>query len=132
MPGRDPTKKDAMSAPIGPYSPIVSVGPWLICSGQLGLAPSEGAPALVEGGVIAQLRQALANAAALLDGAGADLGAVAKTTVFLTSMADYPAVNDAYAEFFGSHRPARSVVAVAGLPMGALVEVEVWAYRGEA
>ena len=128
-----PAKKDAMSAPIGPYSPIVSAGSWLICSGQLGLAPSEGAPpALVEGGVIAQLRQALANAAALLDGVGADLTAVAKTTVFLTSMADYPAVNDAYAEFFGPHRPARSVVAVAGLPMGALVEVEVWAYRGEA
>ena len=82
--------------------------------------------------MIAQLRQALANAAALLDGAGADVGAVAKTTVFLTSMADYPAVNEAYAEFFGSHRPARSVVAVAGLPMGALVEVEVWAYREEA
>ncbi|HEX4219008.1 MAG TPA: Rid family hydrolase [Acidimicrobiales bacterium] len=120
-----------MSAPIGPYSPIVSAGPWLVCSGQLGLAPSQvGAqPALVEGGVIAQLRQALANAAALLDGAGADLGDVAKTTVFLTSMSDYPAVNEAYAEFFGSHRPARSVVAVAGLPMGAFVEVEVWAYR---
>jgi 2-iminobutanoate/2-iminopropanoate deaminase len=121
-----------MSAPIGPYSPIVSVGPWLICSGQLGLVPSEGAPALVEGGVIAQLRQALANAAALLDGAGSNLTAVAKTTVFLASMDDYPAVNDAYAEFFGGHRPARSVVAVAGLPMGALVEVEVWAYRAEA
>ena len=119
-----------MSAPIGPYSPIVSAGPWLICSGQLGLAPSEGAPpALVEGGVIAQLRQALANAAALLEAAGTDLTAVAKTTVFLASMSDYPAVNDAYAEFFGQHRPARSVVAVAGLPMGALVEVEVWAYR---
>jgi 2-iminobutanoate/2-iminopropanoate deaminase len=119
-----------MSAPIGPYSPIVSAGPWLICSGQLGLSPSEGAPpALVEGGVIAQLRQALANAAALLEAAGTDLTAVAKTTVFLTSMADYPAVNDAYAEFFGQHRPARSVVAVAGLPMGALVEVEVWAFR---
>jgi 2-iminobutanoate/2-iminopropanoate deaminase len=121
-----------MSAPIGPYSPVVSAGHWLICSGQLGLARSEGdPPALVEGGVIAQLRQALANAAALLEGAGADLTAVAKTTVFLTSMADYPAVNDAYAEFFGQHRPARSVVAVAGLPMGALVEVEVWAYRAD-
>jgi 2-iminobutanoate/2-iminopropanoate deaminase len=122
-----------MSAPIGPYSPIVSAGPWLICSGQLGLAPSQGAPpALVEGGVIAQLRQALANAAALLEGAGTDLTAVVKATVFLTSMADYPAVNDAYADFFGQHRPARSVVAVAGLPMEALVEVEVWAYRASS
>ncbi|HEY2562841.1 MAG TPA: Rid family hydrolase [Acidimicrobiales bacterium] len=122
-----------MSAPIGPYSPIVSAGPWLICSGQLGLAPSQGAPpALVEGGVIAQLRQALANAAALLEGAGTDLTAVVKATVFLTSMADYPAVNHAYADFFGQHRPARSVVAVAGLPMEALVEVEVWAYRASS
>ena len=119
-----------MSAPIGPYAPIVSAGPWLICSGQLGLAPSEGSPpALVDGGVVEQLRQALANAATLLDGEGVGLTAVAKTTVFLTSMADYPAVNEAYAAFFGQHRPARSVVAVAGLPMGALVEVEVWAYR---
>jgi 2-iminobutanoate/2-iminopropanoate deaminase len=53
---------------------------------------------------------------------------VFKTTVFLTDMDDYPAVNEAYAGVFGQHRPARSVVAVAGLPMGALVEVELWAY----
>jgi 2-iminobutanoate/2-iminopropanoate deaminase len=124
-----------MSAPIGPYSPIVTAGPWLICSGQLGLVPAVGdppvpsPPALVDGGVVDQLRQALANAAGLLEGVGADRTAVAKTTVFLTTMDDYPAVNDAYAEFFGDHRPARSVVAVAGLPMGALVEVELWAYR---
>jgi 2-iminobutanoate/2-iminopropanoate deaminase len=123
-----------MSTPIGPYSPIVHAGPWLICSGQLGLVPAAGdtrasPPALVDGGVVDQLRQALANGAGLLDGEGADRTAVAKTTVFLTTMDDYPAVNDAYAEFFGDHRPARSVVAVAGLPMGALVEVELWAYK---
>jgi 2-iminobutanoate/2-iminopropanoate deaminase len=123
-----------MSAPIGPYSPIVRAGPWLICSGQLGLVPATGdpsasSPALIDGGVVDQLRQALANAAALLDGEGADRTAVAKTTVFLTTMDHYAVVNDAYAEFFGDHRPARSVVAVAGLPMGALVEVELWAYR---
>jgi 2-iminobutanoate/2-iminopropanoate deaminase len=123
-----------MSTPIGPYSPIVRAGPWLICSGQLGLAPiggqpdSSSPPTLVEGGVVAQLRQALENAAGLLRSEGADVAAVAKTTVFLTAMGDYPAVNEAYAAFFGDHRPARSVVAVAGLPMGALVEVELWAH----
>ncbi|HEY7917619.1 MAG TPA: RidA family protein [Acidimicrobiales bacterium] len=123
-----------MSAPIGPYSPIVRAGPWLICSGQLGLAPPDvppdSPPTLVEGGVVAQLRQALANAAGLLRSEGADVTAVAKTTVFLAAMADYPAVNEEYAAFFGDHRPARSVVAVAGLPMGASVEVELWAYLG--
>ncbi|MDQ1359960.1 MAG: 2-iminobutanoate/2-iminopropanoate deaminase [Acidimicrobiaceae bacterium] len=123
-----------MSTPIGPYSPIVRAGSWLICSGQLGLAPigdqpdGSSPPTLVEGGVVAQLRQALENAAGLLRSEGADLTTVAKTTVFLTAMGDYPAVNEAYAAFFGDHRPARSVVAVAGLPMGALVEVELWAH----
>ncbi len=127
-----------MSTPIGPYSPIVRAGPWLICSGQLGLepsaAPAEGeppvpvAPSLVEGGAVAQLTQALVNAAGLLGSHGAAPADVVKTTVFLTDMAVYPAVNEAYAAYFGDHRPARSVVAVAGLPMGAEVEVEVWAY----
>lgn len=123
-----------MSAPIGPYRPIVRAGQWLICSGQLGLAPPTGPPdsppTLVEGGVVAQLRQALGNAAGLLKSEGAEVTAVAKTTVFLADMSDYPAVNAEYAAFFGDHRPARSVVAVAGLPMGAQVEVELWAYIG--
>jgi 2-iminobutanoate/2-iminopropanoate deaminase len=121
-----------VSVPIGPYRPIVRAGPWLICSGQLGLAPPtvppDGPATLIEGGVVAQLRQALANGAGLLRCEGADVTAVVKTTVFLTAMADYAAVNEEYAAFFGDHRPARSVVAVAGLPMGALVEVELWAY----
>lgn len=125
-------ERQAVSVPIGPYRPIVRAGPWLICSGQLGLAPPtvppDGPATLIEGGVVAQLRQALANGAGLLRGEGADVTAVVKTTVFLTAMADYAAVNEEYAAFFGDHRPARSVVAVAGLPMGALVEVELWAY----
>ncbi len=124
-----------MSAPIGPYTPIVRAGPWLVCSGQLGLAPLDpdtaagSAPVLIEGGVVDQLRQALANGERLLHSEGATLADVVKTTVFLTDMDGYPAVNEAYAAFFGQHRPARSVVAVAGLPMSALVEVELWAYR---
>ena len=124
-----------MSTPVGPYSPIVSAGPWLICSGQLGLVaagPPGGPPealALVPGGAVAELAQALANGARLLAGAGASPDDVVKTTVFVTDMGGYGALNEAYAAFFGDHRPARSVVGVAALPMGAAVEVELWAYR---
>ena len=130
-----------MSTPIGPYTPVVRAGPWLICSGQLGVAPTPpdgpGAdrppglpPRLVDGGAPAQLAQALANAARLLADNGATPNDVVKTTVFVTDMDQYAAVNEVYAGFFGEHRPARSVVGVAGLPMGAAVEVEVWAYLG--
>jgi len=120
-----------MSTPIGPYTPIVSAGPWLITSGQLGLDPSHGgsSPTLVEGGAPEQLTQALANAERLLADHGAGITDVVKTLVFVTDMAGYAAVNEAYAAFFGDHRPARSVVGVAALPMGAAVEVEVWAHR---
>ncbi len=120
-----------MSVPIGPYTPIVTAGPWLICSGQLGLDQQSAGPgpSLVEGGAPAQLAQALANAGGLLAGKDAVPADVVKTTVFLADMADAPAVNEAYLAFFGDHRPARSMVAVAGLPLGALVEVELWAYR---
>jgi 2-iminobutanoate/2-iminopropanoate deaminase len=119
-----------MSTPIGPYTPIVRAGPWRICSGQLGLAPAvEGSPpALVDGGATDQLTRALANAETLLASAGAALTDVVKTTVFVTDLTGYGAVNEAYAAYFGGHRPARSVVGVAALPMGAAVEVEVWAY----
>jgi 2-iminobutanoate/2-iminopropanoate deaminase len=118
-----------MSTAIGPYSPIVTAGPWLICSGQLGLRSEPGeAPTFVDGGTAGQLSAALANAEGLLRGHGATRAEVVKTTVFLTDMADAAAVNEAYAAFFGDFRPARSMVAVAGLPLGALVEVEVWAY----
>ncbi len=123
-----------MSTPIGPYTPIVRAGPWLICSGQLGLhhggtgGTSAPAPVLVEGGAPAQLAQALSNADRLLRDNGATAGDVVKTTVFVTDMDEYAAVNQAYVTFFGDHRPARSVVGVAGLPMGASVEVELWAY----
>ena len=120
-----------MSTPIGPYSPVVSAGPWLITSGQLGLAPSVDGepPRLVVGGAPEQLGQALANAGRLLADHGAGLDDVVKTTVFVTDMSGYAAVNEAYVAYFGDHRPARSVVGVAGLPMGAAVEVEVWAFR---
>jgi 2-iminobutanoate/2-iminopropanoate deaminase len=111
---------------VGPYTPIVRAGDWLICSGQLGTRDG----ALVDGGVQAQVAQAVANIQTLLASEGAGLAAVAKTTVFLTDIGDYPAMNEAYASAFGDHRPARSAFAVAGLPAGALVEIEAWAHVG--
>jgi 2-iminobutanoate/2-iminopropanoate deaminase len=79
-------------------------------------------------GLDAQVRQAVANLEALLAGQGATLVDVAKTTVFLVHMSDYSAMNQAYVESFGAHRPARSAVAVTELPLGALVEIEAWAH----
>ena len=106
---------------------MVQAGAWLIVSGQVGAVSG----AIVPGGARAEAAQALANLAALLEEHGASLADVAKTTVFMTDFADCGTINEVYAEAFGSHRPARSAVAVAGLPLGARVEVEAWAYRPE-
>ncbi|HXZ83212.1 MAG TPA: RidA family protein [Acidimicrobiales bacterium] len=116
-----------VGAPNGPrrfYRPVVRAGDWLICSGQLGLESGK----LVAGGAAAEVTQALANLAGFLEAEGSSLAAVAKTTVFLADIGDYPAMNEAYAAAFGDHLPARSAVAVAALPFGALVEVEAWAW----
>lgn len=113
-----------MAKPVGPYTPIVRAGDWLVVSGQVGLKDGQ----LVTGGLEAELRQALANIAELLDGEGSAITDVVKTTVFLLHMRDYVQMNETYAQFFGDHRPARSAVAVAELPAGALVEVEAWAH----
>ncbi|HZQ86833.1 MAG TPA: RidA family protein [Acidimicrobiales bacterium] len=109
--------------PVGPYTPVVRAGEWLVCSGQVGLVDG----ALAGGGVKGQTTQAVANIAALLQGEGASLSDVVKTTVFLAHIDDYAAMNEAYVEAFGDHRPARSAFAVAALPIGALVEIEAWA-----
>ncbi len=114
-----------MSKPVGPYTPIVKAGPWLVTSGQIGIADG----ALADG-FEAQLRQAMANLAAVLESEGASLSDVTKTTVFLVDMADYAVMNGIYTELFGDHRPARSAVAVAQLPLGAVVEIEASAYMG--
>ena len=110
--------------PLGPYTPVVRAGDWLVVSGQLGLHDG----AMVHGGVRDEVRQALANMAALLEPEGASLESVVKTTVFLRHISDYAPMNDAYLEAFGDHRPARAAVAVADLPLNALVEIEAWAY----
>jgi 2-iminobutanoate/2-iminopropanoate deaminase len=112
------------AAPVGPYTPIVRAGDWLVVSGQLGLADG----ALVEGGVAAQLTQAIANLSAHLATEGAGLADIIKTTVFLTDMSDFAVVNEAYVAGFGDHRPARSAIAVVALPLGGAVEIEAWAF----
>ena len=117
-----------MTTPIGPYSPIVAAGGFLITSGQLGVVPGDdGAPQLVEGGTRAQLTQALANADALLATMGADRTDVVKATVFVVDMGEFGIVNEVWSGYFGEHRPARSAIGVAALPMGARVEIELWA-----
>lgn len=113
--------------PVGPYSPIVRAGEWLVCSGQVGLRDGT----LVEGGVAAQTTQAIANLRALLEQEGASLDAIVKTMVFLVDMNDFAVMNEAYVAAFGDHRPARSTIGVAALPLGAVVEVEAWARVGE-
>jgi len=112
------------AAPVGPYRPVVRAGDWLVVSGQLGLLDGS----LVAGGVSAQLTQAIANVGAHLAGQGAGLADVVKTTVFLTDIADFAVVNEAYVAAFGEHRPARSAVAVVALPLGGAVEIEAWAF----
>jgi 2-iminobutanoate/2-iminopropanoate deaminase len=109
--------------PSPPYTPVVAADGWLIVSGQVGVRDG----ALVEGGFRPQLEQALANLRSQLEGVGASLADVVKTTVFLVDMDDYPVMNEVYGDAFAEPRPARSALAVAGLPFGALVEIEAWA-----
>jgi len=122
-----PVPTPSAPAAAGPYSPAVRAGDWLVLAGQVGLDPATAK--MVEGGVEAQARQVLANVSAILGDCGASLTDVAKTTVFVTDIADFATVNAVYAAAFGEHKPARSTVQVAALPAGAQVEIEAWAYK---
>lgn len=114
-----------MSKPIGPYTPVVRAGEWIIVSGQLGLVDG----AIVEGGVVAQTRQAVRNLEAQLASVGASLTDVVKTMCFLTDLDTFASFNVGYLDGFGDHRPARSTVEVSALPAGGNVEIEAWAYQ---
>jgi 2-iminobutanoate/2-iminopropanoate deaminase len=109
-------------AAIGPYSQAVRSGSLVFCSGQIPLDPATGQ--LVEGGIEAQTARALDNLTSVVAAAGLTLGDVVKTTVFLVSMDDFPAMNEVYARYFEEDPPARSTIGVAALPKGALVEIE--------
>ena len=110
-------------AAIGPYSQGVVVAGFLYTAGQIALHP--GSMTVVPGGVTEQTRQVMANLRAILAAAGSGLDRVVKTTVFLVDMKDFAEMNAVYAEAFGDHRPARSTVAVSGLPKDVRVEIEV-------
>ena len=113
-----------MNKPVGPYTPVVRAGDWIIVSGQLGLVDG----ALVAGGVAAQTTQAVENLKAQLATMGAGLDDIAKTLCFLTDMDTFATFNEAYVAGFGDARPARSTIGVAALPVGGAVEIEAWAF----
>jgi 2-iminobutanoate/2-iminopropanoate deaminase len=120
----DKTQISTTQAPaaIGPYSQAIRSGQFLYTSGQIPLDPTTGT--IVGDDVQAQTHRVLQNMQALLESAGASLNSVIKTTVFLTSMSDFQAMNEVYATYFGDIAPARSTVAVVELPRKALVEIE--------
>jgi 2-iminobutanoate/2-iminopropanoate deaminase len=107
---------------IGPYSQAIIAGGVVYAAGQTALDPAT--MILVPGDVRAQTERVLTNIAAVLEAAGTSLARVVKTTVFLTTMDDFAAMNEVYAARFGTHRPARSTVAVKALPKNGLVEIE--------
>lgn len=107
---------------IGPYSQAIRTETMVYTAGQIGLDPITAQ--LVEGGIEAQTRQALNNIRSVLEAAGSTLENVVKTTVFLKDMNDFAKMNSIYSEYFGENPPARSTIAVAGLPKGGIVEIE--------
>jgi 2-iminobutanoate/2-iminopropanoate deaminase len=113
---------DGAPKAIGPYSQAIHTDAFVFTAGQIGLVPTTGE--VVEGGISAQTRQVLVNLQHVLQAASCGLDRVVKTTVYLQDMNDFAAMNAVYAEFFGQNPPARSTVAVAGLPKGALVEID--------
>src|SRR5205823_10615187 len=112
---------------IGAYSQAIRFGDFVYTAGQLGLDPKSGS--LVEGGMAEQTRRVLDNLSGVLEAAGSSLDNVVKTTVFITDMANFAAMNEIYKQYFNSDAPpARSTVQVGGLPLGAMVEIECVAY----
>ena len=114
-------------AAIGPYSQAIETGGMIFASGQLPIDPKTGA--LPEAGIKEQTRQSILNAKAILEEAGCSLSNVVKTTVLLSDIADFAAMNEVYASFFSEPFPARSAFAVRDLPKGALIEIEMIAAK---
>ena len=128
-PARKAAKKAAAKAPsakpLGPYTPVVRAGDWIIVSGQLGVQDGK----IVSGGVAAQTTKAVENLKAQLASVGANINDVKKTLCFLTDMDTFATFNTAYVAGFGNSRPARSTIGVASLPFGGAVEIEAWAFK---
>jgi 2-iminobutanoate/2-iminopropanoate deaminase len=119
---RERIHTDSAPRAIGPYSQAIRAGGFLFVSGQIALDPETGA--VLDGDVAAQTERLMTSATAILEAGGASLSTVVKTTVYLTDMAHFAPMNEVYGRFFESDPPARSTVAVAGLPRNVLVEID--------
>ena len=117
-----PVHTDQAPAAIGPYSQAIVSDGWVFCSGQIPIDPASGD--LLTGSVAEQTHLVLKNLSAVLQAAGASMGTVVKTTVFLSDMGTFGEMNEVYAQHFGDHRPARAAVQAAALPKGVDVEIE--------
>jgi 2-iminobutanoate/2-iminopropanoate deaminase len=124
MSERDVIVTEGAPKPFGgaPYNQAIRAAGLVFCAGQVGLDPAAGT--LVEGGVEPQARRAMENLSAVLEAAGSSIDRIVKTTIFVTDLGDFAAVNAVYGSFFAADPPARSTVQVAGLPGGAVVEIE--------
>jgi 2-iminobutanoate/2-iminopropanoate deaminase len=120
---RESVQTDNAPRAIGPYEQAVKANGFIYTAGQIPIDPKTGN--FVEGGITAQTRQVLENLKAVLEAGGSALDRVVKATVFLKNMADFAAMNDVYAQYLGGAKPARSTVAVAELPRGALIEIDL-------
>jgi len=116
-------RSDRLSPPVGPFSPAVRSGDFLFFSGQVGQDPATGK--LAEGGVEAEARQLFRNLAALLEAASKGFDDVVKANVYLTDIGDFAAINAIYGDAFEAPFPARTTIAVAALPLGAAIEIEL-------
>lgn len=116
-------RSDNAPAPVGPYSQAVKVGDLLFCSGQIAIDPKVNQ--MLEADVQTQAKQVMENIGAVLGAAGGHYRDICKTTIFLTNMGDFAAVNEVYSQYFTQDPPARSTVEVSALPKNALVEIEV-------
>lgn len=120
---RESVQTDNAPKAIGPYAQAIKANGFIYTAGQIPLDPKTGN--FVEGDITAQTRRVLENLKAVLEAGGSALDRVVKATVFLKNMADFAAMNDVYTQYFGDAKPARSTVAVAELPRGALVEIDL-------
>jgi 2-iminobutanoate/2-iminopropanoate deaminase len=120
---RETINTDHAPKAIGPYAQAIKANGFVFAAGQIPIDPTTGN--FAAGGIKEQTRQALENLKAVLAAAGSSTNQVVKTTVFLKNIADFTAMNEVYSEYFGDAKPARSTVAVADLPRGALVEIDL-------
>jgi len=122
----DKISTDKAPSAIGPYSQAVRAGQFVFCSGQIGIDPATGK--FIGADIESQTRQVMQKLRRVLTAARLDFNHVAKTTIFLVNLEDFSSVNEIYGAEFGEHKPARATVQVAGLPLGALIEIECVAY----